>query len=86
MTVPDAIEVLVGEATSETRLGAVTVRVALPVTPETVAAMATEPGILLVTMPARETVAMLRFDELQLADCVRSLLLPSLYLPVAVNC
>jgi len=48
--------------------------------------MVVEPGDFVVAMPALETVAALVFDELQVAELVRSLLLPSLYLPVAVNC
>lgn len=76
--VPAAIERLAGEVTSETRLGAVTVKLELPLTPEKAAVMLADPGALLVTMPVLETIAMLGFDEVQLAELVRSLLLPSL--------
>ncbi len=48
--------------------------------------MVVDPCVLLVAMPLLETVAVLVFDELQEAELVRSLLLLSLYLPVAVNC
>lgn len=84
--VPSARDALAGETASEARTGAVTVRVALPLTPEYVAVMVAEPGALPVAMPPLETVAMLVFDELQVVELVRSLLLLSLYLPVAVNC
>ena len=84
--VPSAMDVVAGETASEARAGAVTVRVVLPLTPEYAAVMVVEPGDLAVAMPVLETVAAPAFDELQVADLVRSLLLPSLYLPVALNC
>jgi len=48
--------------------------------------MVAEPTALLVAMPVLETVAVLVFDELQVAELVRSLVLWSLYSPVAANC
>ena len=83
---PNAIEELVGETASETSAGAVTFRVVLPLTPEYAAVMVVEPAAFVVTMPVLEIVAALVFDEVHVADLVRSLLLPSLYSPVAVNC
>lgn len=45
-----------------------------------------EPCPLVVAMPEFEMVAAAGFEELQDAEVVRSLLLLSLYLPVALNC
>jgi len=83
---PSAIDAFAGDTASDTSAAAVTVRVVLPLTPDTVAVIVADPGALPVAIPVLETVAVLVFDELQLAELVRFWLLPSLYLPVAVNC
>jgi len=64
----------------------VTVSVVFPLTPENDAVIVVDPTPLLVAIPALEIVAMAVFDELQPVWLVRSLLLLSLYLPVALNC
>ena len=84
--VPKGMDVAEDETASEAKAAAVTLRVVLPLMPEYEAVMVVEPAVFVVAMPVFETVAALVFDELQVADLVRSLLLPSLYLPVAVNC
>ena len=86
MVLPNAMDALAGEITIETRAADVTVSDALPLTPDDVALMVVEPTAMLVAMPVLEMVATLVFDELQVAELVRFLVLPSLYLPVAVNC
>lgn len=83
---PSATDPPAGETASETSAGAVTVRVAPPLTPEKVAVIAADPGALLVAMPVLAIVTALVFDELQVAELVRSLLVWSLYVPVALNC
>jgi len=66
-----AIDALAGETASETRAGAVTVRLAPPLTPEYAALMVAEPSALLVTKPLLETLAAFVFDEFQVAELVR---------------
>lgn len=82
---PAATEGFAGVSPSETRAGAATLRVLVPLTDPNVAVIAAVPGVLLVASPAWEKVT-LGLEELQVADVVRSLLVPSLYLPMAVNC
>src|ERR1039457_1571911 len=84
--VPSAADALPGETASERRLGAVTVNVALPLTPENAAAIVVDPGALLAAIPVPEIVAAFVFDELQVAEFVRFFVVWSLYVPVAVNC
>lgn len=83
---PSARDAFAGEILSCVRAGAVTVRVVLPPTPEYVAVMVVDPCALLAAIPLLETLAVLVFDEFHVAELVRSLLLLSLYLPVAVIC
>ena len=83
---PSGADPLAGEIASDTSVGAVTVSVALPLTPENVAVIVADPGALLVAMPPPVIVTALVFDELQLAELVRSVLVLSLYVPVALNC
>jgi len=83
---PSNTDPLPGEIASDTSVGAVTVSVALPLTPENMAVMVADPGPLLVAMPLPAIVTALVFDELQVAELVRSLLVWSLYVPVALNC
>jgi hypothetical protein len=84
--VPSARDALAGETATEVRTGAVTVRVAVPLTAAREATIVVEPCPLLVAMPPLEMVATLASIELQVTELVRSLVLLSLYLPVAVNC
>ena len=84
--VPSGKDGFSGEIASDASAAAVTVRVVLPLTPEKFAAIVVEPGDVAVATPVLEIVAVAVFDELQLAEFVRSLLLWSLYWPVARNC
>ena len=62
----------------ETNIGLVTVRVAVPVTPDNVALMVAEPVARLVAKPEPEIVPTLALDDAQTAEAVTSLLDPSL--------
>lgn len=84
--VPSGNEGAGGVMASELRTAAVMVRAALPLTPENVAVMVVEPCAFVVATPALEIVAAVVFEELQLAELVRSLVVWSLYVPVALNC
>ena len=70
----------------ETIVGAVTVRAVDCDTPAKPAEMLVEPAATAVTIPLALTVAVAGVEELQLTSDVKSALLPSLYVPVAVNC
>ena len=76
--VPRGTDGFAGETASETSVGAVTASVTLPLTPDNAAVMVAEPGVLPVAAPTLEMVAMAVFDELQLAEFVRFLLVLSL--------
>ncbi len=66
---------------------AVTVNVAVPVIFPELAVIVTVPAATPVANPVCcPTVAIAVLDEVQLADVVRFFVLPSLYVPVAVNC
>jgi hypothetical protein len=85
--VPLAIEALPGFTTNDTRTGAVTARLAEPViVPPEVAVIVVTPGSTLAASPPLLTVAIVVADEVQVAVLVRFCVLPSLYVPVAVNC
>jgi hypothetical protein len=75
-----------GVTAIETRVGAVTVSTAEPLTLPELAPMVAVPAALLVASPALEIVAMPVADDCQVAEFVRSLVDESLYVPVAVNC
>jgi len=83
--VPGAIDMVAGVTAMETR-ESVTVRVAVPLTVPEVAVMLVDPTAMAVAKPPVAIVATLEFDELQVTELLKSLLLPSLNLPVAVNC
>lgn len=83
--VAGAIETVAGVTAMETR-EMVTIRVALLLTLPDVAVMVVEPTALPVASPLLAIVATLVSDELHVTELVKSLLLPSLYWPVAVNC
>ena len=76
--VPSGKEALDGETASEASAAAVTVKVVLPLTPEYVAVMVADPCALPVAMPVLEIVAAAVFEELQVAELVRSRVLWSL--------
>jgi hypothetical protein len=85
--VPLAIEALPGLTDNDTRTGAVTATLAEPVTePEVVAVIVVVPGATLVAYPAAPIVATAGTDDAQVADCVKSCVLPSVYFPTASNC
>ena len=83
--VPLAIDALVDETVTDLTIGAPTVTVTGGlVTPESEPVMFAVPCESVVTTPA-ETVATFVADEVQVTVAVRSWLVPSLYLPVAVS-
>jgi hypothetical protein len=75
----------VGDTEMETIVG-VTVRIAAPLTPLIEAVRVEEPAATPVARPEVFTVATAVFELVQLTLPVRSAVVPSLYLPVAVNC
>lgn len=83
---PVAMDELAGITASETRAADVTARLAEPLNPPKVAVMLVVPTATLLATPAEVMVATDVADDVQLTELVRSRLLPSLYLPVAVNC
>ena len=85
-TVPDANDGLVGVTAIETSDACVTVMAAVPLTDPTVAAIVLFPVLLPFTTPELMTLAVPGTDEIQAAEFVTSCLLPSEYVPVAVNC
>ena len=82
---PLAIEALPGLTDNDTTTGAVTATFAEPVTEPEVAVIVVVPGVTLVAYPAVPIVATAETDDAQLADCVRSWVLPSVYVPTASN-
>jgi hypothetical protein len=83
--VPRAMEVLAEERANAVIAGAFTVRVTLPLTPESVPVIFAVPCARVVTAPAAETVATLPSDEDQVTLAVRFWLVLLLYWPVAVS-
>jgi hypothetical protein len=75
-----------GATAREARAAEVIVRVVLPLTFENVAVIVADPCVFVATMPALEIAAAPVFEELQLAELVRSFVVSSLYVPVALNC
>lgn len=80
------IDIADGVITIDKRVAEATVIEPCPVTPDSVAVMLADPAALLVERPELEIRAMLVLDEVQRAASVMSLVDPSLYWPVAVNC
>jgi len=76
---------LIGVTAIDTSAG-LTVKLKLPLTPLIVAVMTHWPALRAVSFPLDATPAMLESDELHVAEFVRSLLLLSPYMPVAVIC
>jgi len=84
--VPLAIDALPGLTDNDTRTGTVTANVTEPVTVPEVAVIVADPGSTLLAYPAAPIVATAGTDDAQVADCVKSCVLPSVYVPIASNC
>lgn len=86
--VPRAIDCPPGFRVIETRVGCdnVTVRTVEPVTDCTLALMVAVPVPTAEESPAEPILATPVFEDVQVAEFVRSCVLPSLKVPVAVNC
>ena len=75
-----------GVTAIETSVGPVTVRVAVPLTEPEVAVMVVEPMETPIAKPALEILATPGLELVQVTELVRSAVVESLYVPVAVNC
>src|SRR5581483_9030017 len=84
--VPGAIEPEAGVTTVETSVAPLTVRLVEPVTDPRLAEIVPVPAVMLATNPPAETVATPVLLELQTTYAVRSRVLLSLNVPIAVNC
>jgi hypothetical protein len=83
---PSAIEGYAGVTANETSAGAVTVRLVEPLTEPEVALIVVVPLEALLAKPWPVIVATAAFEEFQVAVVVRFCVLPSVNVPVAVNC
>ena len=84
--VPLAIDGFAGVMAIDVNAGAPTVRVVLPVIPAVVALIVEVPCATAVASPPAVTDATPVLDETHVAEKVRFCVLPSEYVPVAVNC
>jgi hypothetical protein len=84
--VPFTIEGVAGVTAIDCSVAAVTVRVVEPFTVPEAALMDEVPTAAPVARPAAVIVAVAVFDELHVAVLVRFWVVPSLNVPVAVNC
>ena len=84
--VPFATEGFAGVTAIETSDGAVTVSVAVPCTVPEAAVIVVGPGVRVVAPPVALIVATLVAEELHVAVAVKSAVVKSPYVPVAVNC
>ena len=84
--VPSGTEAFAGVTAIESSVAAVTFSVALPVMPLTVAVIVVVHGVKALANPPGAMVAYVTFDEAHASVEVRGWLLPSLYVPIAVNC
>jgi len=75
-----------GLTDSETSVTAVTVKVADPVMEDELAVIVVEPAATPVANPVLPIPAIVGAEEVQVAEAVRSCVVPSLYMPVALNC
>jgi hypothetical protein len=75
-----------GVTCNETSATGATVNVAEPATEDEAAVIVVEPVATPVLKPALFTVAIVGEDEVHVAEAVRSWVVPSLYVPVALNC
>src|ERR1700693_5028212 len=71
---------------TETGTAGITVRFAVPVTVPEVALIVAVPSTLASAAPPTLTGTVAGADEIHVADCVRFCVVPSVYVPVAVNC
>ena len=83
---PLATEGFAGVTATETSVAAVTVRLVLPEMEPEVARMVVDPVPTAVARPAVLIVATVPAEELHVAVLVRFCVVPSLKVPVAVNC
>ena len=83
---PLAIERFAGVTATDTSVAAVTVSVVLPEMEPEVERMVVEPVPAAVARPAVLIVATVTAEELHVAVLVRSWVVPSLKVPVALNC
>ena len=81
-----AIEGFAGVTATDTSVAAVTVSVVLPEMEPEVARIVVEPVPTAVARPAVLIVATVPAEELHVAVLVRSCVVPSLNVPVALNC
>lgn len=84
--VPGAIDWLAGETVIETSVAELTAKVTEPSVPPRLAVIVLLPALAPVAKPAGEIPATLAFDEPQMAIPVKFCVLPSVNVPVAVNC
>ena len=84
--VPKANEGFTGVIAMETRAGCATFRVLEPVIGPKVAVMVALPVPTPVAKPVLLTLATAGADELHVTELVRFCVLPSVYVPAAVNC
>lgn len=75
--VPFAIDGFAGAIVMATRVAVPTVNVVLPVTPVVMAVISAVPELTPVASPAAPTVATAGFEELQLTEFVKFLVVPS---------
>ena len=80
------MEAFDGDIATDTKTGAVTVKLAEALVTPDDAVMLVSPCATLVARPAPFTLATDGADELQFTEFVRFCELPSLYAPMAVNC
>lgn len=83
---PLGSEELAGVTARETRIGEATVKVTAPITGPAVAWIVVLPMLAPVASPAGVMLATMVLPELQETEFVRFCVLPSPYVPVAVNC
>jgi hypothetical protein len=79
-------EMMDGVSATETNVAGVTVEITEPLMEADIAVIVLVPRDLLVASPPLEIVATAGADDVQVAELVRSCVLPSEYVPVAVNC
>ena len=83
---PLAIDGFAGVTATETSVAAVTVSVVLPETEPEIARMVVDPVLTAVAKPAVLIAATVPAEELHVAVLVRFCVVPSVKVPVAVNC
>jgi hypothetical protein len=80
------MDTFAGSTESETSAGALTVNVVVALIEPTLARMTVLPGVMLVARPAGSMEAIAGAEEFHVAEVVRFWVLPSVNVPVAVNC